>query len=170
MGPTPSARAFKAALQPDGEYQAVLRVNNVKRMCGFRRPGCEGKPVNGKLKWMIDEKGNVLQRLRWRDCVCLSCRRFDGLSKKDEPFNVVCGEYDTESVASDPKEALYMNYFFAMVMAQQTGDWTAISEMPLHLLDPPRRYVPGAGVVLWEDQGILFTEQFKYGPARAKGL
>lgn len=164
MKPTPSARAFKAALQPDTGFQAVLAVGNAKRMCSFRRPGCSEKPVQGHLKWVIEKDGNVVQWQRWRDCVCLSCRRYDGLSKKGKPFKVVCGQRDPEEGCTevDHKDALYMNYFFAMVQAQQSGDWTAISEMPLHLLDPPRRYVPGVGVVLFEEKGILFTEQFKF--------
>ena len=173
MTPTPSAQAFKAALEPDKGFWAALRVGKAARMCNFRRPGCDGKPVRGRLRWTIDDDGNVSQWRRWRDCVCLSCRRFDGLPKKDKPFKVVCGQYDLEdgdSVVTDHMEILKMNYFFAMINAQRTDDWTIVSEMPLHLLDPPRRYVPGVGVVLWEDKGVLFTEQFKFDPARAKGL
>ena len=165
---TPSAEAFKAAMTSgaplldslpdeawwgndedccDSNVQTMLEspVATLRCSCSDR---CRCFTPGVFLRWEIGDDGHVF---RFRNMQQLDCRQ-------PSKWSNCCGravdsrDWKTRGIVKEKLnrqdlQELDDQLEFALDYAQDYGDWAVIENFPLHLLDPPQKYVPGVGVV-----------------------
>ena len=165
---TPSAQAFKAAMvsaeplvddlpedawwgfcedEDDTDVLAILNSPSVALRC-CHSDKCRCFVPDVFLRWEIANDGRVfriwdMQRL---DCTrrCHQELCVAAVDSKDWKTRGIVREKLDQQEARD----LYFTYVATLDYAQSHEDWSVIENFPLHLLRPPREYVPGVGVCL----------------------